>query len=107
MDIPEISVDELEKQLAAGAILFDVREDHEYANAHIDGARLIPLATVPDNIEAFRTGHEVYVICAKGIRSASAVGFLRQHGVEAINVAGGMGAWLGSAKQALSLNEQN
>ena len=100
MEIPEIDVDELERHLAGGATVFDVREDDEWETAHIDGATLIPLNTVPDEVAAFPTDAPAYVICAKGGRSARAVEFLRGQGIDAINVAGGMGAWLDSGKPA-------
>ncbi|MDW3218363.1 MAG: rhodanese-like domain-containing protein [Acidimicrobiales bacterium] len=102
MEIPEINVDELERHLAGGASVVDVREDDEWATAHIQGATLVPLGTVPDELEAFPTDATVYVICAKGGRSARAVEFLRSHAVDAVNVAGGMGAWLDAGKPAIS-----
>ena len=105
MDIPEIDVDELERHLTGGAPLFDVREDDEYATVHIDGAVLVPLSTVPDSVEAFPTDAAVYVICAKGGRSARAVEFLREQGVDAVNVTGGMTAWVDAGKPGLSGNE--
>ena len=48
MTIPEIDVDELAARLESGAVLFDVREPDEYTEAHVRGAVLVPLATVPD-----------------------------------------------------------
>ncbi|MEM7141437.1 MAG: rhodanese-like domain-containing protein [Actinomycetota bacterium] len=102
MDIPEIDVDELERHLEAGSAVYDVREDDEWEAAHIAGATLVPLSTVPDQLRTFPTDGPAYVICAKGARSARAVEFLRDRGVDAINVAGGMGAWLESGKPAVS-----
>lgn len=102
MDLPEIDVDELERLLANGAPLFDVREDGEYASAHIVGATLVPLATVPDSVDAFPTDCSVYVVCARGGRSARAVEFLRDQGIDAVNVAGGMVAWLDAGKPGQS-----
>ena len=40
------------------------------------------------------TDRPVYVICAVGGRSGQAAQFLAQHGVDAVNVAGGTGDWL-------------
>lgn len=100
--MPEIDVDDLERHLAGGAPLFDVREDDEWADAHIEGATHIPLATVPDHVGSFPTDGPVYVICAKGGRSARAVEFLREQGVDAVNVGGGMGAWLEQGKPAVA-----
>jgi rhodanese-related sulfurtransferase len=36
----------------------------------------------------------VYVICARGGRSAKAVEHLRQQGIDAVNVAGGTLGWI-------------
>ena len=95
-DIPEIDIDELERRRAAGAAVFDVREPDEYAEVRIPGAVLVPLASVPEAVEDFRTaaaGQAVCVVCAVGGRSGQAVGFLRSLGVDAVNVAGGTNAW--------------
>ena len=95
-DIPEIDIDELERRRAAGAAVFDVREPDEYAEVRIPGAVLVPLASVPEAVEEFRTAaavQAVCVVCAVGGRSGQAVGFLRSLGVDAVNVAGGTNAW--------------
>lgn len=95
-DIPEIDIDELERRRAAGAAVFDVREPDEYTEVRIPGAVLVPLASVPEAVEEFRTaatGQAVCVVCAVGGRSGQAVGFLRSLGVDAVNVAGGTNAW--------------
>lgn len=102
MDIPEIDVTELERHLAGGAPVYDVREPDEYLSGHIPGAVLVPLATVPDEVDAFAADATVYVVCAKGGRSAKAVGFLRQRGVDAVNVAGGTSAWIDAGKPAVA-----
>lgn len=98
MDIPEIDVDELERRLAGGATVVDVREPDEYISAHVPGAALVPLATVPEKVEALSGDGPIYVVCAKGGRSAKAVEFLRGQGIDAVNVAGGIGAWVDAGK---------
>ena len=95
-DIPEIDIDEFERRRAGGAAVFDVREPDEYIEVRIPGAVLVPLASVPEAVEDFRTaaaGQAVCVVCAVGGRSGQAVGFLRSLGVDAVNVAGGTNAW--------------
>lgn len=94
MEVPEIDVAELARVRDAGAPLIDVREPDEYTEAHVPGATLIPLATVPDNVEQVPTGETVYVICAKGGRSLRAAEFYRGRGIDAVNVAGGTTAWV-------------
>ena len=96
MAIPEVSVDELAQLLAAepATRLIDVREPDEYADAHVPGAVLVPLGTVPDNVDAFRGAGPVYIICARGGRSLKAAEYVAEEGVEAVNVAGGTLAWI-------------
>lgn len=94
MDIPEIDVAELAIRRAEGAPLVDVREDHEFAAAHVRGAQLIPLGQVAERIDEVPTEGTVYVICARGARSAKAVDHYRRQGIDAVNVAGGMLAWI-------------
>jgi len=104
MDLPEIDIDELSRQLDQGAALFDVREDDEWEAVHIDGATLIPLGSVVESVGRFPNDRTFYVICAKGGRSARAVEFLRSQGVEAVNVAGGMAAWVEAGKASVTGN---
>lgn len=99
MAIAEISVDELAEHLAAGARLVDVREPAEFDEAHVPGAVLVPLGTVPDQVDAFRGEGPTYVICRSGARSMRACEFVATHGIEVVNVAGGTMAWLQSGRE--------
>jgi rhodanese-related sulfurtransferase len=94
MEVPEIDVAELVKLRAEGATLIDVREPDEYEEAHVPGAVLVPLATVPDRLDEVPSEGPVYVICAKGGRSLRAAEFYRSQGLDAVNVAGGTTAWV-------------
>lgn len=94
MDVPEIDVEELVTQLGAGRPLIDVREPDEYAEARVPGGALIPLATVPERMAEIPSEGTVYVVCRSGGRSAQAVAFLREQGVDAVNVQGGTLAWI-------------
>jgi rhodanese-related sulfurtransferase len=99
MAVAEITVDELAAVLAAGARLIDVREPAEYEDAHVPGAVLVPLGTVPEHVDAFRGDGVTYVICRSGARSMKACEFVAGHGVEAVNVAGGTMAWVTSGRE--------
>lgn len=99
MAIAEISVDDLVERLAEGARLIDVREPIEYEEAHVAGAVLVPLGTVPDNLDQFRGDGPVYVICRSGARSLRACQYVAAHGIEAVNVAGGTMAWIESGRE--------
>ena len=43
----EIGLHDLEKELAGGALLLDVRESDEYVQGHVPGAQLLPLSVLP------------------------------------------------------------
>jgi rhodanese-related sulfurtransferase len=100
--VSEISVEELDERLAEGARLVDVRLPYEFEEAHVAGAVLVPLATVPDNVDAFRGDGQVYVICKTGARSLRVCEFLAEQGVDAVNVAGGTLAWVRSGRDYVS-----
>jgi rhodanese-related sulfurtransferase len=74
--------------------LIDVREQFEYDEAHIPNITLIPLGTVPDNLDQIPTDKTVIVTCRSGNRSGQAVEFLRQQGFDNVhNMEGGIVAW--------------
>jgi rhodanese-related sulfurtransferase len=102
MPIREVSVDELESALAAGARLFDVREVDEYTEGHVPGAVLVVLGTVPDHVDTFRGDDVPYVICRSGARSMRACEFLAGQDVEVVNVAGGTMAWAMAGKPVVA-----
>jgi rhodanese-related sulfurtransferase len=93
-DVPEIDVTELAARRTEDAPLIDVREPDEYAAARVPGAHLIPLGEVVERIDEVPTEGTVYVICARGGRSAKAVEHFRSLGIDAVNVAGGTLGWI-------------
>ncbi|MDH6455774.1 MULTISPECIES: rhodanese-like domain-containing protein [unclassified Streptomyces] len=78
---------------ADGALVIDVREADEYAAGHVPGARLMALRTVPARCHELPVDRTVFVICASGNRSRTAVDWMNAHGVDAYSVTGGTGAW--------------
>lgn len=96
VEVPEVDVVEFDRVRAQGAALIDVREPDEYAAAHVPGAVLVPLGTVPERLDDVPADGPVYVICASGGRSRRAAEFYRSQGRDAVNVAGGTKAWIES-----------
>ncbi|NLU68653.1 rhodanese-like domain-containing protein [Streptomyces sp. HNM0574] len=92
--VPQVDV----ASVPGDGLLLDVREDDEWAAGHAEGALHIPMS---DFVARFgelteRVGDEgarVYVLCRVGGRSAQVTQYLVQHGVDAVNVDGGMLAW--------------
>lgn len=79
------------------AVLIDVREPAEYAIAHIDGARLIPMQYVPaelQKLDELADECTLLVLCHHGVRSLQVAAWLRERGIEkAYSVAGGIDRW--------------
>lgn len=94
MDIPEIDVAGLAQACREGAPVIDVREPDEFAAARVPGAVHIPLGEVPHRVDEVPRQGTVYVICARGGRSAKAVEHYRAQGIDAVNVAGGTLGWI-------------
>ncbi len=93
--IPEISVSQLKQKLESGEefILLDVREIHEHQICHIPQAHLVPLGTIPGVLDELDPAKKYIVHCKIGGRSAQAVALMRQAGLDATNVKGGILAW--------------
>ncbi|TVR24193.1 MAG: rhodanese-like domain-containing protein [Ilumatobacter sp.] len=101
--MPEIDVDALAALLEGADVrLIDVREPDEYETARVSGAVSVPLATVPEQVDAFRGEGPTYVICQAGGRSLRACEFVAGHGIDVVNVAGGTGAWIASGRDVVS-----
>ncbi len=101
MDMQEITVQELKELLDSSAkdfVLLDVRNPHEYEIAKIPGSVLIPLPDIEDGdgvskVKELLNGHRLVVHCKSGMRSAKALGILKNAGIEGTNVKGGILAW--------------
>jgi len=74
-------------------VVVDVRESYEFEAGHAAGALLIPLGELGRRLVEVPRGAPVYVICAAGGRSLQGAALLERHGIEAVNVTGGMNAW--------------
>jgi rhodanese-related sulfurtransferase len=83
---------------ADGAVVIDVREPIEYVTGHVPGARLVPLGQLAMHLPDLPHGKRIYLICASGNRSLSAVGYLTRAGLDAWSVAGGTNAWTQSGR---------
>ncbi|TFB77284.1 rhodanese-like domain-containing protein [Cryobacterium glaciale] len=87
----EITVTEL--SALAEPVVIDVREPWEYEAAHVPGVVHIPMGEVVARIGEIPADVPVHVICAAGGRSAQVAEYLAAHGHDAVNIAGGTGAW--------------
>lgn len=110
--VPTVSADEARRLLtdhAADAALVDVRTPEEYAAGHLEAARNWPLAEIQAAAaatavpEALR-GKQLVLICDSGLQSGRAAQRLHQLGLAgAVNVEGGMQAWVTGADKPCAL----
>ena len=99
--VPDICVSDAAEAAATGSVLLlDVREDDEWAAGHVRGSLHMPLGSLdPSGLPA---DVPVVVVCRSGNRSAKAAAVLAQAGVDAVNMAGGMNAWVAAGMPVLA-----
>jgi rhodanese-related sulfurtransferase len=84
------------KQDAGEALrLIDVREPFEHALCRLEGARLLPMRSIPQHLQELDDdGPPIVVFCHHGVRSLSVVEWLRRHGIEDCrSMSGGIDLW--------------
>lgn len=91
-DVPVVLAETLSGR-ESEVFLLDVREPDEHEELAIPGSVLIPLGSLQRRLSEVPKDRQVVVYCAVGGRSARATHFLRQNGVEAANLHGGIIAW--------------
>ena len=96
--IQEVSVDETLRRLESNpqAKLVDVREDHEWDEAHAAGSVHLGKGIIERDVEATIPDKttEVILYCGGGYRSALAADALREMGyTNVFSMAGGWKAW--------------
>ncbi|KAB1443433.1 rhodanese-like domain-containing protein [Pseudodesulfovibrio senegalensis] len=98
--IENLTVDGVRKFFSARTTgrytLLDVRQPWEYEDAHLPGARLLPLPVLAEHLENETMVEPVVVYCRTGARSMAAAKLLAGVGYSRIvNMLGGMSAWEG------------
>lgn len=80
----------LDKKIANGAVILDVRTENEYKTGHIDGSINISLGTIRERYIELDTSKTYITCCSHGLRSVKAETILKEKGFK--NVFNG-GAW--------------
>lgn len=93
-ELPGVSALEAMREVAEGVTMIDVREQDEWDGGHAPNARLLPLSRLQDGISALPRDTRLLVVCHAGSRSLRATSILRSAGLDAVNVEGGMTAWV-------------
>jgi rhodanese-related sulfurtransferase len=71
------------------ALIIDVRDPHEFAAGHVEGAINVPLALLRARLSELPRDREIWVHCQAGQRSYYATRILRMHGFNVLNLSGG------------------
>jgi rhodanese-related sulfurtransferase len=80
--------------------LIDIREPYEYQSGSIKTAKNIPMGTLLGNPGKYLIqGKTYYIMCQSGGRSSRTCGMLTKQGYDVINVAGGMGSYVGTKRK--------
>lgn len=95
MDEIEIEPQQLAEKIAAGnaGYLLDCREEWEYEAASIAGSTLIPMRAIPQQLGEIPKDRAVVVVCHSGRRSLDVAVWLREQGIEARSLSGGIDRW--------------
>jgi DMSO/TMAO reductase YedYZ molybdopterin-dependent catalytic subunit/rhodanese-related sulfurtransferase len=91
---PQVSARAAHNLLDTGAVLLDVREPDEWGEAHAPQAVLIPMGEVQARRSELPSDRRIVVVCRSGGRSAAITDTLCAHGYDAVNLTGGMCAWV-------------
>jgi len=92
----QVTPKEVKERLDRGEklLLVDVREPHEHALCRIEGALLIPMGTIPANLQKLDVDEDVICFCHHGIRSLDVANWLCGKGVSgAKSMVGGIDRW--------------
>jgi rhodanese-related sulfurtransferase len=75
-------------------VLLDVRNADEWDAGHAPGAKWVPLAGLEGARFSLPINRRIVCVCRSGARSDRAAAELVQMGFDAVNMTGGMKAWL-------------
>jgi rhodanese-related sulfurtransferase len=89
----EISREQAQKLIDAGAQLIDVRADHEWEAGRIPGATHLPLDDLSERTAEIDRDRPVVLYCRGGNRSAMAAAALAEAGYEAVKMSEGIVGW--------------
>lgn len=87
---------DVQQRLADGEKLYllDVREPHEFKEAHVPGSVLVSLGNLSTKMSTLPKDKPIVVICRSGNRSGAATNMLKRAGFPQVqNMKGGIIAW--------------
>lgn len=100
--VPTVTLDGVPDPLPEHVTVLDVREPVEWEHGHIEGAVHIPLMQLPQRLADVPGSGQTLVVCKIGGRSAQAVAYLAQQGLDVVNLDGGMLEWEAAGRPMVS-----
>ncbi len=80
--------------------IIDIREPYEYSSGSLKTAKNIPMGNLLNSPDKFlEKSKEYYILCQSGGRSSGACRTLSKLGYQVVNVAGGMGSYVGTKRK--------
>lgn len=94
-EFQHISVTKTAELLAEGKVVIaDIRDEHSYNSAHIDGAYHLTNGSLNSFMQQFEFDQPVVVVCYHGNSSQGAAQYLAQQGFEQVfSMDGGFEGW--------------
>lgn len=97
LSLPSMDAVAAAAALTDGAtLLLDVREYDEWMAGHAPTAAHIAMSDLPGRVAELPRTHRIICVCRSGNRSARVVAWLVAQGFDAVNLAGGIQAWVGA-----------
>ncbi len=77
--------------------LIDIREPYEFKGGSLDGAKNIPMGNLLSDPDRYLDKEKTYyIVCLSGARSYQTSTLLNKQGYKIVNVAGGVGSYVGT-----------
>ena len=87
---------EVSEKLADGWTLLDVRTAEEWEQVRLPDSRHLPMQEIVERLD--EVPDRVICVCAIGARSSRVADYLTAQGREAVNLDGGIQAWLAEGR---------
>ena len=92
--VPSVSVQEARQLVDGGAVMVDVRSTSEWNAGHSPFAKHMAREQLAVKQHRIPVGKKAVVVCRSGSRSRGATKHLIAAGYDAVNLSGGMNAWV-------------
>ena len=92
--VADVSAEDGHQMVDEGALLLDVREADEWDAGHAPDAVWIPMGELQARVEELPRDRRIVAICRSGARSHAVAAALLGAGYDAVNLDGGMRAWV-------------